>query len=158
MRILQCQWFGDSDSCTFFIILSYFVLRLSQFTPSASMFTLSIFILSNKSSTSLSAKLKVRSSSLLTWLFLIVFVKFCAVPTTSGQFVPQCFACLWTGHCKGKISRNSIYPQNVNMDFFGKSNTVVRRSFIKRLQKSISQFFQFFSWETFFSGENDAGS
>ena len=80
-------------SCTISIILSYFVLRLSEFTPSASIFTLNIFILSSKSSTSLFAQPKLGSSFfLLTWLFLIVFVKLCTVPTT-WQFVPQYFAC-----------------------------------------------------------------
>ena len=88
--------------CTISIILSYFVLRLSQSTPSASNVNLKIFTFSSKSCISLSVQLKVASPFLLTWLFLIVFdfgkvdavfLKFFTVPTTCGQFVPQYFAC-----------------------------------------------------------------
>ena len=68
-------------------------------------------------------QLKVWSTFFFNLLFLIVFVfdkvdalflKFCTVPTTSGEFVPQYLACC-VGHCKGEVFRNSIYPQSVNM-------------------------------------------
>ena len=103
--ILQCCQFwvlSFEFLCTISIILLYFVLRFSRSTPSASIFFSKVFTLSGKSSTSLSVQLKVGSSFLLTWLFLIVFIfgkvdarflRFCTILTTCGQFVPQYFAC-----------------------------------------------------------------
>ena len=69
----------------------------------------------SKSSTSLSVQLKMESSFLLTWPFLIVFVsgkvcamffKFCTVATRCGQFVPQYFAC-----CMDRSLRSKNVPE-----------------------------------------------
>ena len=88
------------------------------------MFTLKMFILSGKSATSLSVQLKVGSSCLLTWFFLLYLFLLKLMPCLSSsvlfqQHIDNLFHnilhVVWAGHCKAKMFGNSIYQQNVNM-------------------------------------------